>query len=1094
MTDMLGSVIAHYRLDKVLGDGGMGTVYRAFDLNLERPISLKLMHSHFARQPEFRARLEQEAKTAARLDHPSIVRILDFGQHEENLYIAMEYIGGGSLRAHLGHVQTERRYLPIRQSLQIGAQIADALDYAHAKGVVHRDVKPSNIILKRLERIEESEGFAFRAVLTDFGLVKLLDGDSMTKVGTTMGTPTYMSPEQCEGAALDGRSDLYSLGVVLYELVTNRLPFEFKSLSEAMGAHMRGEKPVPARQLRDDLPVTIEAILDRVLAKDPAGRFSTGSEMAEDLRSASYSFDESPTQIVTRDEEAPSRGIPLGFRLMIDAPGHEISYAAMNREEISIGRNPDNDIVLPAEGISRRNSLIRWSATGWQLEDLGGINGTWLDGKRLTPGDIVDIKRGSRIEIGPYAIVIETEILEELPAAIAAGAGAAAAAIAEEAEIEPLPESPLALFLAREELEVEPGRETELLLEVVNRGDLDDRVNPKIQGLPSNWVKLPDSFIKVGAGETATIPLTIHPPRHSDSQAGRHRFRIVVISQRYGGTEPSISGAITVSQFESFEMTMEPRRFKLPETVRVTIRNTGNSDNDFSIIGRNPEDLIRIKGERGRLILSPRQTATVDLRFEQPRRNFFGPKKESSFSIEVATTSGARQSIRGKASIAPVLPAGVLYIVLFFFVFACVLVLIGFIVQRSRAGSDGLASENGLSGLEATATAAAATSTALSGGSAIIQETQRAATAIASGDRDGDGLSDTQEQYLGSDQNNPDSDQDLLEDGEEVLTWGTSPTNRDTDGDKLSDGEEVRSIGTNPTLPDSDGDGILDGDEIIMGSDPLFNDAPPATATPIPQFPTETPLPELPTSPPTETSAPADTPTAQPTDTPSPPPTLEPSATPTEIPTEPAAPTETSTPAPSGTPLPALELTCSSIPPDLDGSVTTLEWGIEPFLAFVPEQDNQRRVFVYGFRNAEKLYLAAVIGELTPDIDSDSFAIYFDTNDSSGDPDSADRLFYVGRNGTMSLWSGIGDNQDGETWEQLFDGQSWTAYTADVGTNSWSLEMEIDLAAEMPQILVGPSFGSLILVDFTGSQATWPEGADTTNTGTWQRVLSDSCE
>ncbi len=1093
MTDMLGSVIAHYRLESMLGDGGMGTVYRAYDLNLERHVSLKLMHAHFARQAEFRARLEQEAKTAAKLDHPSIVRILDFGQHEGNLFIAMEYIGGGSLRAHLGHLQPEGRYLPIRQSLQIGAQIADALDYAHGKGVIHRDVKPSNIILKRLERIEESEGFAFRAVLTDFGLVKLLDGDSLTKIGTTMGTPTYMSPEQCEGVALDGRSDLYSLGVVLYELVTNRLPFEFKSLSEAMAAHMRGEKPIPARHIRDDLPSYVDEILNKALAKNPAGRFSSGNQMADVLRSASYSFSDSPTQVVARDDDAGSREIPIGFRLRIEVPGQEISYAEMNREEIDIGRNADNDIVLPTEGISRRNSLLKWSANGWQVEDLGGINGTWLDGRRLKPGEIANVEPGSRIEVGPYIMIIEAEVLEELPVLLAASADTEKEPSPDGADAVSSTQSSLELFLAREDVSVEPGRETELQLEVLNRGDLDDRVNPKIKGLPANWVKLPDSFVKVAAGETATIPLIIHPPRHSNSPAGRHRFRIELISQRYGGMEPAITGIITVGTFESFEMTMEPRRLKLPEIVRVTIRNTGNSANDFSIIGRNPEGLIRIRGERGRITLAPGQIATVDLQLEQPRRNLFGPKKEGSFGIEVATGSGALQSIRGKASISPIFPASILYIFLFFLVFLCVLVSLVLIVQRSRSGDNSQTSGISMIGFAATSTSAAATSTAESGGAVSVQETYQAATAIASGDRDGDGLSDVQEEYLGTDLDNPDSDQDLLEDGEEVLTWSTSPTNRDTDGDKLSDGEEVRSIHTNPTNPDSDGDGILDGDEIIMGSDPLFNDAPPATATLIPIDPTETSSPEEPTSAPTLTATPLDTPTSQPTTTPSPSLTPVPSATPTASPTETAIPTATSTATPFGTSQPPLELACSLIPPDIDGSITTLEWGAEPFLVFAPGQDDDRRVFLYSMHVAEKLYLAAIIGDLSPDLESDTFAVYFDANDNSGDPDDADRIFQAGRNGFLLKWSGVGDNNDGDGWEPTFEGQGWTVLTSEIGANSWSVEMEIDLAAEMPQILLGPGFGILFHIQFTESQGTWPEEADNTDAGTWQQILMGPC-
>ena len=206
MSSLIGQTINNrYRLDSLLGDGGMGTVFRAFDRNLERQVAIKLMHGHFARQPEFRLRLIQEAQTAAKLDHPSIVRIYDFGDSDEGLFIAMEYVDGGSLREHLQRLQGLNKFLPFSQSLQIGIQIAEALDYAHRRGVVHRDVKPGNIILKRLSHPDEAGEQPFRALLTDFGLVKLQEGSPMTQSGATVGTPAYMSPEQCEGNEVDGR-------------------------------------------------------------------------------------------------------------------------------------------------------------------------------------------------------------------------------------------------------------------------------------------------------------------------------------------------------------------------------------------------------------------------------------------------------------------------------------------------------------------------------------------------------------------------------------------------------------------------------------------------------------------------------------------------------------------------------------------------------------------------------------------------------------------------------------------------------------------------------------------------------------------------
>ncbi len=160
---------------------------------------------------------------------------------------------------------------------------------------------------------------------------------------------------------------------------------------------------------------------------------------------------------------------------------------------------------------------------------------------------------------------------------------------------------------------------------------------------------------------------------------------------------------------------------------------------------------------------------------------------------------------------------------------------------------------------------------------------------------------------------------------------------------------------------------------------------------------------------------------------------------------------------------------------------------------FSPGQDDDRRVFIYSMHDADRLYLAAIIEDHSLDPESDTFAVYFDSNDNSGDPDNADRLFQAGRNGTLSMWSGVGDNNDGDGWEASFDGQNWTAVTSEIGSNSWSVEMEIDLNDEMPHMLEGPAFGALFQVQYTGSQGGWPEEADNTDAGTWQRILIGSC-
>jgi serine/threonine protein kinase len=297
--------------------------------------------------------------------------------------------------------------------------MAEALDYAHLQGVIHRDMKPGNIILKPLNRPDEPGEQPFRAILTDFGLVKLLEGDALTHAGTTLGTPTYMSPEQCEGLTLDGRTDLYSLGVVLYELVSNQLPFQFKSLSEAMATHMRGELPHPPRSIRPELPRVIDSILTKLLAKAPSDRFESGRALADALRSAMIAVDEAPTQVMLGGGPPPQENAaddpPQGFQLEIKTPGRESSFAALSRPTITIGRNVDNDIVLPANGVSRYHTRMQVSQGGWAVVDLGGVNGTWLGDIKLESDVSYPLKPGDNLQIGPYQLKLEGPLLEEPP-------------------------------------------------------------------------------------------------------------------------------------------------------------------------------------------------------------------------------------------------------------------------------------------------------------------------------------------------------------------------------------------------------------------------------------------------------------------------------------------------------------------------------------------------------------------------------------------------------------------------------------------------------------------------------------------------------
>lgn len=274
--DIVGNRVDHYQVLQHLARGGMADVYLAEDVNLQRKVALKVMLDLLATDQQFAARFRREAQTVARLDHPNIVQVYSTGFLATGQpYIAMQYIDGGSLHARLERFANRDKLVPTEQALAIMRQVAVALDVAHRAGIVHRDLKPANILLKQ-------DG---TPIVVDLGIAAVQDGPRLTQTGNLIGTPNYMSPEQVRGVPLDGRSDLYSLGVILYELLSGQRPFEAESSIAILHKHVY-ESPLPLAMLRPDLSPQTLAIVETALQKEPEQRYQSANEMVEALREA----------------------------------------------------------------------------------------------------------------------------------------------------------------------------------------------------------------------------------------------------------------------------------------------------------------------------------------------------------------------------------------------------------------------------------------------------------------------------------------------------------------------------------------------------------------------------------------------------------------------------------------------------------------------------------------------------------------------------------------------------------------------------------------------------------------------------------------
>ena len=342
-TDLFAVIeIPGYHILRQLGRGGMATVYLAMQESVQREVALKVMSPQLMADADFSERFLREARIAAQLHHRHVVAIHDVGRNADYNYIAMEYVGGGPLLAMDG---TPR---PVSFALRTVREIATALNYAHTKGFVHRDVKPDNILLR-----EDSS-----SALTDFGIARASDSAThMTRTGTVIGTPHYMSPEQARGRQLDGRADLYSLGIVLYELLMGRVPFHAED-SLAVGI-MHITQPIPM------LPEhfgALQPLLSRMLAKQPEDRFQNGAILADAIEQIEYALAQGEYP-----ELASARDMPRRQPMHIDTPTRAVPATPLpggsrHRADPSFGRMDDIGAVSVRRSgaTARRASRLPW--------------------------------------------------------------------------------------------------------------------------------------------------------------------------------------------------------------------------------------------------------------------------------------------------------------------------------------------------------------------------------------------------------------------------------------------------------------------------------------------------------------------------------------------------------------------------------------------------------------------------------------------------------------------------------------------------------------------------------------------------------------
>ena len=385
MQDLVGRAWGRFLIIEERGRGGMAVVYRAYDNVLQRTVALKVLLPHLGANAEFTRRFEREAITAANLRHPNIVIIYDVGSQEGFQYIVMEYLDGPTLQQEI----QKKGSLPINRVVPIIGQLANALDYAHQQGLVHRDVKPANVIVGARDQI----------TLTDFGLVKAANMAKITGEGMASGTLKYMSPEQAMGKELDIRSDIYSLGVVVYEMLSGEAPFSATTPYQVL-RDLINEPPPPLVPLHSGVNVRLEQVVLRALAKEPAARFGSAGEFASALASATG------LGLTVGGEGGKSDTEPRRREIVLYLNTSDGRQYPVYRGQVTIGRGADNDIVLPVSQVSRQHASIQCDRDGCRITDGGSTNGTFVNGFRLPAGTPWPLQPDDVLAVGPVNLLV----------------------------------------------------------------------------------------------------------------------------------------------------------------------------------------------------------------------------------------------------------------------------------------------------------------------------------------------------------------------------------------------------------------------------------------------------------------------------------------------------------------------------------------------------------------------------------------------------------------------------------------------------------------------------------------------------------------
>ena len=845
MEDWRGQLVGGYRIRERLDEDNLGTIYRAFHPTERTDVVFRVLAGHLSQQKEVLTQVDELAGRLKTVSNPGLLPILHHGIWRDQAYLVTPYVEGPTLRQVITKAGGQMAWSDV---VHISRQITHALIAAHEKNVLHLGLRPENVTLSK-------QGDKYQAVLINVGMARIQEASIVQSYQPEgLSVLAYLSPEQCVASAVSARTDVYALGIMLYEMIAGQLPFHTTTIEQAVSMHMKVQ-PKRVSQHRIDVPEEIEALVMSMLAKQPRDRPEMAF-VADQLKTVRRRLNlphGSTWDVLAADISPPEPAEPIStpppeaaagagthraagaLELHISQRGEATRIVPLGiNQRLLLGRESTVDVVLNDRRVSRRHCEISGERDRAIVRDLGSNNGTYLGKTKMLPRQPEELLPGSAIRIPPFTIRLEMLA----PVKPAVKQEAAKPEVKESAS-----GAYVSVRLDEKQVHATPGSAPgNLLVRLQNMTNIVDHFSLRIFGIPAEWVTVPARPTQLNPGREDAINLTFHPPPEPTTSAGQHPIQIFVHSREQKSVVDKVDATLVVEPFGRFTTELSPSEVetRTRSTFEATVVNQGNELSEFTLSARDNANALMFEIEPESFDLPPAGSRAVAIKAAPRKPNWIGNTKLHPLTVTVTSTQAMPQTLAAQFKQKAWLPS---WLPMLLLILCCALAALAALTGPGLYAT-----------LFPTPTMTATppfTQTPTPSQTPTLTSTPTVtpnATATWQAlDSDGDGLLNGDEITThGTDPFSPDTDGDGLVDGEEVLKYFTNPRDKDSDKDTLLDGEEVqRSLARfgdggilcpSPSNPDSDADGLVDPQDADPCDLPTPTPSVTPTITPVPDF------------------------------------------------------------------------------------------------------------------------------------------------------------------------------------------------------------------------------------------------------------------